>query len=58
MAGARNFREYSVWKEAIDYATFVYEVTGKMPWFEKKVDRFMDLVLESCNFDQKLKASL
>lgn len=34
--GARNFREYPVWKEAVDYATFVYEVTGKMPWFEKK----------------------
>ena len=36
MAGARNFREYPVWKEAVEYATFVYEVTGKMPWFEKK----------------------
>lgn len=32
----RNFREYPVWKEAVDYATFVYEVTGKLPWFEKK----------------------
>lgn len=36
MAGARDFRKYSVWKEAVDYATYVYEVTGKMPWFEKK----------------------
>ena len=36
MAGARNFREYSVWKEAVSFATFVYEVTGKLPWFEKK----------------------
>ena len=34
--GARNFREYSVWNEAVDYATYVYEVTGQMPWFEKK----------------------
>lgn len=34
--GPRNFREYPVWKEAVDYATNVYEVTGKMPWFEKK----------------------
>ena len=34
--GPRNFREYSVWKEAVGYATFVYEVTGKLPWFEKK----------------------
>ena len=36
MAGARNFREYPVWKEAVGYATYVYEVTGQMPWFEKK----------------------
>ena len=36
MAGARNFREYPVWNEAVDYATYVYEVTGQMPWFEKK----------------------
>ena len=32
----RNFREYPVWNEAVDYATYVYEVTGQMPWFEKK----------------------
>lgn len=36
MASARNFREYPVWLEAVDFATFVYEVTGKIPWFEKK----------------------
>ena len=36
MAGARNFREYLVWKEAVSFATFVYAVTSKMPWFEKK----------------------
>ena len=34
--GPRDFRKYSVWQEATDYATYVYEVTGKMPWFEKK----------------------
>lgn len=34
--GARNFREYSVWQEAVDYATYVYKVTSEMPWFEKK----------------------
>jgi four helix bundle protein len=33
---ARNFRDYTVWKDAVDYASFVYEITGKMPWFEKK----------------------
>lgn len=36
MGGARNFRDYPVWKEAVECGTFVYEVTGKMPWFEKK----------------------
>ena len=36
MGGARNFREYPVWQEAVAFATSVYEVTGKMPWFEKK----------------------
>lgn len=34
--GARDFRKYSVWQEAVDFATYVYEVTGTMPWFEKK----------------------
>lgn len=34
--GPRNFRDYSVWNEAVDYATYVYEVTSQMPWFEKK----------------------
>ena len=34
--GPRDFRKYSVWNEAVDYATYVYEVTSKMPWFEKK----------------------
>lgn len=33
---ARNFRNYKVWQDAVRYATFVYEVTGRMPWFEKK----------------------
>ena len=36
MGNSRNFREYSVWKEAVDFATSVYEITGKMPWIEKK----------------------
>lgn len=36
MSGPRNYREYPVWNEAVDYATYVYEVTGQMPWFEKK----------------------
>ena len=36
MAGARNFREYPVWIEAVNYASYVYEVTSRMPWFEKK----------------------
>lgn len=32
----RNFREYKVWQDAVDYATNVYKVTSEMPWFEKK----------------------
>ena len=33
---ARNFREYKVWQDSVHYATHIYQVTGKMPWFEKK----------------------
>ena len=33
---ARNFRDYKVWKDAIELSTLVYQITGKMPWFEKK----------------------
>ena len=34
--GARNFREYPIWKESVDMATEIYHITGDMPWFEKK----------------------
>lgn len=33
---ARNFRNYKVWQDAVDFATKVYKVTVEMPWFEKK----------------------
>lgn len=33
---ARNFREYAVWRAAVEYATYVYSVTGQMPWIEKR----------------------
>ena len=36
MDKARNFRNYKVWQDAVDYATKVYKVTSEMPWFEKK----------------------
>lgn len=36
MQKTRNFRDYKVWNDAVDYATLVYRVTTKMPWFEKK----------------------
>ena len=36
MNSARNFRNYKVWQDAVDFATLVYEVTSKLPWFEKK----------------------
>ena len=36
MKTARNFREYGVWQDAVDLSTYVYTLTDKMPWFEKK----------------------
>ena len=33
---ARNFRDYKVWQDAVAFATLVYDVTSKLPWFEKK----------------------
>lgn len=33
---ARNFRNYKVGQDAVQYATKVYKVTSEMPWFEKK----------------------
>lgn len=32
----RNFREYKVWQDAVDYATNIYKITSQMPYFEKK----------------------
>lgn len=33
---SRNFRDYPVWQDAVDFATQVYKITGDLPWFEKK----------------------
>lgn len=33
---ARNFRNYKVWRDAVNYATRIYKVTAEMPWLEKK----------------------
>jgi len=33
---ARNFRNYKVWQDAVNYASKVYKITADMPWFEKK----------------------
>lgn len=33
---ARNFHNYKVWQDAVNYATHVYQVTSQLPWFEKK----------------------
>lgn len=33
---ARNFREYKVWQDAVEYTSKVYAVTSEMPYFEKK----------------------
>ena len=32
---ARNFRNYKVWQDAVEYASKVYKVTSEMPWFNK-----------------------
>lgn len=32
----RNFRNYQVWHDAVEYASHVYKITTAMPWFEKK----------------------
>ena len=32
----RNFREYKVWQDAVEFATNVYSVASEMPLFEKK----------------------
>ena len=36
MDKARNFRNYKVWQDAVEYSTKIYQQTDKMPWFEKK----------------------
>ena len=36
IGNARNFRQYQVWQDAVEYATKIYQLTDKMPWFEKK----------------------
>jgi len=33
---ARNFREYPVWKDAVEFSTKVYRITSGLPYFEKK----------------------
>jgi len=33
---ARNFRNYTVWQDAVDYATKIYQLTATLPYFEKK----------------------
>lgn len=36
MGHARNFREFKVWKDSVDYCTKIYSLCSTMPWFEKK----------------------
>lgn len=35
MCSSRNFRNYAVWKEAVDYATKIYKTIDQLPWSEK-----------------------
>ena len=36
MEKARNFRNYKVWQDAVEYSVKIYQQSDKMPWFEKK----------------------
>lgn len=36
MGHARNFRDFPVWQESVNYCTTVYKLCGSLPWFEKK----------------------
>jgi len=36
MDKARNFRNYKVWQDAVEYSSMIYQQTDNMPWFEKK----------------------
>lgn len=36
MGMARNFRNYKVWQDAVDYATEVYKMSNNLPWNEKR----------------------
>ena len=36
MEKARNFRNYKVWLDAVNYSAMIYQQTDNMPWFEKK----------------------
>lgn len=33
---ARNFHNYKVWQDAVDYASHIYKMTAELPYFEKK----------------------
>ena len=33
---ARNFREYPVWQEAVNFSAAIYKHTSDRPWFERK----------------------
>ena len=59
MGRSRNFREYAVWKDAVAYATFVYEATSKMPWltsltFLTRLDK-VQTSLTLCSLLQKFE---
>lgn len=36
MGHARNFREFKVWQDAVEFSTLIYKITSQLPWFEKK----------------------
>ena len=46
---ARNFRNYKVWQDAVDYSTKVYQITDKnvLKWFDNKTLK----IILNCNID-------
>ena len=36
MGHARNFREFPVWQDSVDFCTTIYKACESLPWFEKR----------------------
>jgi len=36
MGHARNFKDFPVWQESVDFCSSIYNACSSMPWFEKR----------------------